>query len=96
MHDPQSLLDTRSGSPRAPFSIAAVGLEGILSETSSASSQKRRTSKKPRRNVEKTKAKNIEKSGPYWQNENVPPAFKQHKNHGNASNLVQSHFNPPP
>jgi len=87
---------TRSGSPRAPASIAAVGLEGILSEVSSASSQKRRTSKKPRTNVEKIKAKNIEKSCSYWQNEKVPPAFKEYKNQGNASNLIQSHFNPPP
>jgi len=44
MHDPKGLLDTRSASPRAPASIAAVGLEGILSEASSALSQKRRTS----------------------------------------------------
>jgi len=28
--------------------------------------------------------------------ENVPPAFKQYKNQGNASNLVQSHFGSPP
>jgi len=41
MHDPNGLLDTRSASPRTPASIAAVGLHGILSETSSASSQKR-------------------------------------------------------
>jgi len=39
MHDPKGLLDTRSASPRAPASIAAVGLEGILSEASSASSR---------------------------------------------------------
>ena len=63
MHDPKGLLDTRSASPRAPASIAAVGLEGILSEASSASS---RTSKNPN-------ARNIEKS---CQNENVKPAFK--------------------
>jgi len=31
MHDPNGLLDTRSVSPRAPASIAAVSLEGILS-----------------------------------------------------------------
>jgi len=68
--------------------IAAVGLEGILSEVSSASSQKRRTSKKP-------KAKNIEKSCSYRPNENVPPRFKQYKIQGNASNLVQSHFGSP-
>jgi len=55
MHDPNGLLDTRSASPRAPVSISAVGLEGILSEASSASSQKRQTSKTPN-------AKNIEKS----------------------------------
>jgi len=46
MHDPNSLLDTRSASPRAPASIAAVGLEGILSETSSASSQVEKTQSK--------------------------------------------------
>ena len=45
MHDPNGLLDTRSASPRAPASIAAVGLEDVLSEASTASSQKRRTSK---------------------------------------------------
>jgi len=28
--------------------------------------------------------------------ENVPPAFKQYKIQGNASNLVQSHFGSPP
>ena len=28
-------------------------------------------------------------------NEKVPPAFKQYKNQGNASNLVQSHFGSP-
>ena len=28
----------------------------------------------------------------YEVKENVPPAFKQYKNQGNASNLVQSHF----
>jgi len=72
MHDPNGLLDTRSASPRAPASIDAVGLEGILSEASSASSQKRRTSKKPN-------AKNIENSCSYRQNENVPPAFTQYK-----------------
>ena len=55
MHDPKGLLDTRSASPRAPASISAVGLEGILSEAASASSQKRRTSTKPN-------AKNMEKS----------------------------------
>ena len=69
MHDPNGLLDTRSASPRAPVSIAAVGLVGILSEASSASSQKRRTSKNPI-------AKNIQKSCSYRQNENVPSAFK--------------------
>jgi len=89
MHDSNSLLDTRSASPRAPASIAAVSLEGILSEASSVSSQKRRTSKKPN-------AKNIEKSCSYGQNQNVPPAFKQYKIQGNASNLVQSHFGSPP
>jgi len=89
MHDPKGLLHTRSASPRAPVSIAAFGLEGILSETSSASSQKRRTSKKPN-------ATNTEKSCSYRQNENVPPAFKQYKIQGNASNLVQSHFGSPP
>jgi len=89
MHDPSSLLDTRSASPRAPASIAAFGLEGILSEASSASSQKRRTSKK-------LNAKNIEISCSYRQNENLPPAFKQYKIQGNASNLVQSHFGSPP
>jgi len=36
MHDPNGLLDTRSASPRAPVSIATVGLNGILSEASSA------------------------------------------------------------
>jgi len=41
MHDPKGLLDTRLASPRAPVSIAAIGLQGILSEASSASSQKR-------------------------------------------------------
>ena len=96
MHDPKGLLDTRSASPRAPASIAAVGLQGILNEASSASSQKRRTLKKPRTNVEKTNAKNIEKSCSYRQNENGPPAFKQYKIQGNASNLVQSHFGSPP
>jgi len=55
MHDPNGLLDTRSESPRAPASIADVGLKGILSEASSESSQKQRTSKK-------TNAKNIKKS----------------------------------
>jgi len=89
MHDSNGLLNMRSASPRAPASIAAVGLEGILSEASSASSQKRRTSKNP-------KAKNIEKSCSYRQNENVPPALKQYKIQGNASNLVQSHFVSPP
>jgi len=67
MHD--RILDMRLASPRAPASIAAVGLEGILSETSSPSSQKRQTSKKP-------KAKSIETSCSYRQNENAPPAFK--------------------
>mmetsp|Transcript_13969 Transcript_13969/g.22215 ORF Transcript_13969/g.22215 Transcript_13969/m.22215 type:complete len:125 (+) Transcript_13969:1590-1964(+) len=89
MHGPNGLNGVRSASPRAPASIAAVGLEGILSEASSASSQKRRTSKNPN-------AKNIEKSCSYRQNENVPPAFKQYKIQGNASNLVQSHFGSPP
>jgi len=89
IHDPNGLLDTRSASPHVPVSMDAVGLEGILSETSSASSQKRRTSEKPN-------AKNIEKSCSYRQNENVPPAFKQYKIQGNASNLVQSHFGSPP
>jgi len=46
-HDPKGLIDTRLASPRAPASIAAVGLQGNLSEASSASSQKRRTSKRP-------------------------------------------------
>jgi len=76
MHNPNGLndtsIDTRSASSRAPAYIAAVGFEGILSETSSASSQKRRTSKKP-------KAKNIEKSCSYRQNENVPPALSSTK-----------------
>jgi len=89
MHDPNGLLNTRSASPRAPASIAVVGLEGILSEAALALSQKRQTSKKP-------KAKNIEKSCSYRQNENGPPAFKQYKIQGNASNLVQSHFGSPP
>ena len=90
MHDPKGLLETRSASPRAPASIAAaVSLEGILSEASSASLQKRRTSKKPN-------AKNIEDLCSYRQNENVPPGFKQYKIQGNASNLVQSHFGSPP
>jgi len=89
MHDPNGLLDTRSASPRAPVSIAAVGLVGILSEASSASSQKRRTSKQ-------LNVKNIEKSCSYRQNENVPPAFKQNKIQGNASKLVQFHFGSPP
>jgi len=80
MHDPKGFFDTRSASPHAPASIAVVGLEGILSEASSASSQKRRTSKNPN-------ARNIEKSCSYRQNENVPPAFKQYKIQGNASNL---------
>jgi len=66
MHDPKGLLNTRSASPRAPASIAAVSLEGILSEASSALSQKRQTSKKPN-------AKNIEKSCSLRQNENIPP-----------------------
>jgi len=65
MHDPNGLLDTRSASPRAPALIAAVCLEGILSETSLVSS---RTSKKPN-------AKNIEKSCSNRQNEDVPPVF---------------------
>jgi len=52
-------------------------------------SQKRRTSKK-------LKAKNIQKSCSYRQNENVPPDFKQYKTQGNASNLVQCHFGSPP
>jgi len=65
MHDPNGLLDTLSASPRTPASIAAVGLHGILSEASSASS--RRMSKKPRTNVEKTNAKNFEKSFSYRQ-----------------------------
>jgi len=43
MHDLNGLLDTRSASPRAAASIAAVGLEGILSKSSSSSSQKRQT-----------------------------------------------------
>jgi len=89
MHDPHSLLDTRSASPRARASIAAVGLEGILSEVSSALSQKRRTSKEPN-------AKNIGKSCSYRQKEHVPPAFKQYKIEGNGSNLVPSHFGSPP
>jgi len=65
MPDPNGLLDTRSASPRAPALIAAVCLEGILSEVSLASS---RTSKKPN-------AKNIEKSCSNRQNEDVPPVF---------------------
>jgi len=81
MHNPNGLIDTRSVSLRALAQIAAVSLEGILSEASSALSQKRRTSKKP-------KAKNIEKSCSYRQNENVPPRFEQYKIQGNASNLV--------
>jgi len=86
MHNLKGLLDTRSASPRSPVSVTAVSLEGILSQAAfSALSQKRQTSKKP-------KAKNIEKSCSYRQNENVPPDFKQYKNQGNASNLVQSHF----
>jgi len=72
MHDPNGLLDTRSANPLVPSSITAVGLEGILSEDSSTSSHIQRTSKK-------SNAKNIEKSCSYWQNENVPPAFKQYK-----------------
>jgi len=32
----------------------------------------------------------------YEENGNVPPAFKQYKIQGNASNLVQSHFGSPP
>jgi len=55
MHDQNGLLDTRLTSLRAPTSIAAVGLDGILSENSLTSSQKRQTSKKARTNVEKTK-----------------------------------------
>jgi len=31
----------------------------------------------------------------YEAKENVPPAFKQYKTQGNASNLVQSHFGSP-
>ena len=31
----------------------------------------------------------------YEAKENVPPIFKQYKNQGNASNLVQSHFGSP-
>ena len=89
MHNPKGHIDTRSASPRAPAYIALVGLESILSETSSASSQKRPTSEKP-------KAKNIEKSCSYRQHENVPPRFNQYKIQGNASNLVQSHFGSPP
>ena len=88
MHNPNDLLDTRSASPRAPASIAAVGLEGILSEASAASSQKRRTPKNP-------KAKNIEKLCSFRQNENVPPALKQYTISGTASNLVKSHFGSP-
>jgi len=57
MHDPNGLLDTRSANPREPASITAVGLDGILSEVSSTSSQKRRTSKNPRTNVKKPNAK---------------------------------------
>jgi len=53
MHDPNGLLDTRSASPCALASIAAVGLHGILSEASSASSQKRRTAKNERRSLKK-------------------------------------------
>jgi len=72
MYDPNGLRDTRSASPRAPASIAAVGLEGILSEVSPASSQKRRTSKKPN-------AKNIEKSCSYRQNEMYHPPLNSTK-----------------
>ena len=32
----------------------------------------------------------------YEAKENVPSAFKQYTNQGNASNLVQSHFGSPP
>jgi len=45
MHDPNGLLDSRSASPRAPASIAAVGLEGILSEASSRSDERRKPPK---------------------------------------------------
>jgi len=40
MHDPNGLLDTHLASPRAPASIAAVSLKGILSEASLALSQR--------------------------------------------------------
>ena len=41
MHNLKGLLDTRSASPRSPASIAAVSLEGILSQAAfSALSQK--------------------------------------------------------
>ena len=43
--------------------------------------------RKPRTNVEKPNAKNIEKSCSYSQNENVPPAFKQYKTQGNPSTI---------
>jgi len=43
MHDPNGLLDTRSATPRARASIAAVSLEGILSEASSALSNVEKT-----------------------------------------------------
>jgi len=59
MHDPNGLLDTRSASLRA--SIAAVGLEGILSEVFLASSQKRRTSQKP----------NAKNRDTHWKNTHV-------------------------
>ena len=88
----KNLLDYLFGGFRSTLKLpplnCPVDLEGILSEASSESSQKRRTSKKP-------KAKNIEKSCSYRQNENVPPDFKQYKNQGNVSNLVQSHFGSP-
>jgi len=40
MHNLNGLIDTRSASLRVISEIAAISLEGILSETSSASSQK--------------------------------------------------------
>ena len=93
MHIPNGLIDTSidtpSASPRAPAYIAAVGLQGILSETSSASSQKRRMS-----NVGKTQSQEHRKNRvPTGKMETyVPPRFKEYKIQGNASNLVQSHF----
>jgi len=55
MDDLNVFLDTRLPSPRTPASIAAVVLEGIFSETFSASSQKRRTWKTPERRTLKNR-----------------------------------------